>query len=523
MEKMRTKISRGKVPWEKIAEHVRGKLPPEVLLGPAIGEDAALIRIGGEVWAVASDPITFTSKKAGKLAVIVNANDIAARGAKPLYFTAVVLVSPAQADEEAISGLLEEIRSTCEGLGVALIGGHTEVTPGLSHTVIAGTMLGKVVGRPITTGGLHEGDLVGMTKWAGLEGTGILLREFEQRLREIHGAALYEENRMMLDEDCLCVVEEALAAAACPFVTALHDVTEGGVGEGLYELAAASGLRIKIDPASIPILPVTNQLCSDFGMNPFGLIGSGSLLVGCAPEGRYELEKAFADRDIAFSRIGTAEKPADGPSSALPRFEKDEILRAWLLEGMEACVFDMDGTVVDAKYDWVAMRAAFGVGSGSIIEHLNSLKGDEKDSRLAELRQIERDASLAAHIKNGAAELLTLLREKGIKTALVTNNSEENASYLIEKFGLNFDLVITRDSGLYKPSGAPVAEAVKQLGATPEKTLCIGDSLYDVLACRAADCAWICMLYDEKNVYGTHVDLSFPTIEALIRYLRIVL
>ncbi len=513
----------GKVPWEKIAGLVSAKLPPEVLLGPALGEDAALVKIGGEVWAVASDPITFTHKDAGRLSVIVNANDVSVRGAKPLFFTAVVLVSPEQADEEAVRKILGQITEECESLGITLIGGHTEVTPGLPQTIIIGTMMGKVIERPITTGGLRAGDLVGLTKFAGMEGTGILLKEFEQRLRELHGPSLFEQAKELLHEESLSIVPESLAAAACPFVTALHDVTEGGIGEAIHEMEMASGLHINVDADSISVHPVTKILCSDFGMNPFGLIGSGSLLIGCSLKGKDALEEALYREGIPFSWIGKAEIPANKVSSTIPRFERDEILKAWLLEGMEACIFDMDGTVIDSKYDWVAMRSMFGVASGSIIEHLNNLEGSEKETKLAELHEIERSASLIAHLKDGATELLALLKSKGIKTALVTNNSDENAHYLIDKFDLAFDVVLTRDSGLFKPSGAPVAEAVRRLGARPDKTLCIGDSLYDILACRDAGCAWVCIIFDEKHLYTGQADFDFPDIQGLIRYLSLTL
>ncbi|MBI5118827.1 HAD-IA family hydrolase [Candidatus Poribacteria bacterium] len=520
---MTKKLSPGKAPWDKIAEKVRMKLPPDVILGPALGEDAALIKIGGETWAVASDPITFTSKGAGKLSVIVNANDIVVRGARPLYYIVVVLVSPEAADEEYVGMLLDEIRETCETLGVALIGGHTEVSPGLPQTVIVGTMLGKVMGRPITTGGLRDGDLVGMTKWAGLEGTSILLSEFGERLREIHGPAAFREAEEILKRDWLSVVPEATIAAACPYVSALHDVTEGGVGEALYEMARASGRFVSVDADRVPMLSATKLICSDLGMSPFGLIGSGSLLVGCAREGKEELEKALAGRGIPFFWIGEAEAARDELSTTLARFERDEILRARLLEGIEACVLDMDGTLIDSDYDWLSIRAALDVKGVSILDDLNGLEGEERERKWAKLREIEHAATLAARLKPGARELLELLARKGIKTALVTNNSDVNVAYLLEEFKLEFGVVITRDSGLYKPSGAPVSEAARRLGASPGRTLCVGDSLYDILSCREADCRWACILFDKNNRVSPHADICFPDIERFMRYLTIVL
>jgi HAD superfamily hydrolase (TIGR01509 family) len=519
---MKKRFAAGKVPWDRIEEKVAVKLPPGVVLGPALGEDAALVEMGGEVWAVASDPITFTSKEAGKLSVVVNANDIAVRGAVPLYYTAVVLISPEDATEEYVGSILDDIRAACNALGIALIGGHTEVSPGLTQTIISGTMLGKVTDRPITTGGLREGDLVGMTKWTGLEGTSILLGEFGDRLNTVHGSSSFGKLDGILKEDWLSIMPEATIAAACPHVTSLHDVTEGGVGEALHEMATASGLHISVEPECIPLLPETELLCADFGINPLGLIGSGSMLIGCASKAKKELEDSLASEGIPFAWIGKAEASKGKPSSSLPRFERDEILKAWLIEGMEACVFDMDGTLIDAEYDWQAIKATLGIDGVSIIEELNGLEGEEREAKWAEMRRIERNATQSAQLRPGVVELIGLLHEERVKTALVTNNSDENVSYLLDKFGISFEVVISRDSGLYKPSGAPVAEAVRRLGASPEKTLCVGDSAYDIMACRDSGCAWVCILFDEKNLLSPNADLSFPDIHGLIRYLQIV-
>ena len=108
---MNDRLPPGKVPWDIVADLVSGALPPEVKLGPAAGEDAALVEIGDEPWAIASDPISFTAVDAGRLAVIVNANDVAVRGAEPLLFCAVVLVAPAEARMDEVQRLLGELRA----------------------------------------------------------------------------------------------------------------------------------------------------------------------------------------------------------------------------------------------------------------------------------------------------------------------------------------------------------------------------------------------------------------------------
>jgi HAD superfamily hydrolase (TIGR01509 family) len=518
-----TRLPEGKVPWGLISDHVRATLPPDVLLGPAQGEDAALVRMGDETWAVATDPISFTAEGAGRLAVIVNANDVAVRGAQPRFFVAVLLIAPDQASAENVSTLLTQIRTSCERLGVTLIGGHTEVTPGLSHSLVVGTMLGRVTDRAITTGGLREGDWIGMTKWAGLEGTSILLAEFGGRLGTHCGKPAVRSMEEIYAGEWLEVVSEATIAASIPAVSALHDVTEGGVGEALYELGQASGLSLDVRVDDIPVLPETRRICEDLQMNPFGLIGSGALLVGCGDAGRRKLESAYAKRGIPFTWLGRAVVQETDKQSAIPRFERDEILKAHLLDRVDAFVFDLDGTLIDSEYDWPSVRRQLSVRQGSIIDTLNGLASPAREERWNTLRNIEREATRKAQPKTGADELLGFLRERGMRTALATNNSDENTRFLMDRFGLDFDLVLTRDSGVWKPSGAPLAEAARRLGVAPERCLAVGDSHYDVLAGREAGYGRICLLHATVEASREEVDLTFPDIRSFLRYLRLVL
>ena len=520
---MSERLPPGKVPWEVISGLLSGELPAEVILGPAAGEDAALVEIGGELWAVASDPISFTAANAGRLAVIVNANDIAVRGAHPRFFLAVGLIAPDEASEERVSELLTQIRDTCREVGCTLIGGHTEVTPGLPHSMVVGTMLGRVEGRPLTTGGLRSGDLVGMTRHAGLEGTAILLADYREKLDAYFGSDAFSGAEEILTGKWLLVAPDALRAAACPGVTALHDVTEGGVGEALYELAVASGLTIDVQRESVPVLPETDKICNALGMDPLGLIGSGSLLVGCSEEGSTSVEAAFTEAAVPLTWIGRATATAVSLESNVPRFPRDELLKAGVIEGIRAVVFDMDGTLIDSTYDWPEIRRSLGVTGASIIDDLNGLPEPDRSRRWAQLQEIEGTATDGANLHEGARELLDLLSNHDLATALVTNNSSANTRHLLTRFGLQFDVVLTRDSGLWKPSGAPISEAVRLLDAAPGDCLGVGDSHYDVIAAREAGLAAVCVLHDGSGRHASKADLVFNDIPSFERYLRIVL
>ena len=116
-----------------------------------------------------------------------------------------------------------------------------------------------------------------------------------------------------------------------------------------------------------------------------------------------------------------------------------------------------------------------------------------------------------------------MLAKQGVATALVTNNSDGNTQRLLDRFGLRFDVMLTRDSGLWKPSGAPVTEAMRQLGASPQGCLAVGDSRYDAEAGREAGCGAVCLLYEGARMYDGEVELRFPDLAGLTRYLEVVL
>src|SRR5262245_9048101 len=149
-----------------------------VVLGPRVGEDAAVIDIGDRYLVATTDPITFATDEAGWYALHVNANDLAVRGARPLWFLATVLLPEGATSEDAVERLFADLGEACAELDVALIGGHTEVTAGLPRPIVVGCMLGEVdKDRLVTTSGAKEGDVLLLTKGVPLEGAAILAKE----------------------------------------------------------------------------------------------------------------------------------------------------------------------------------------------------------------------------------------------------------------------------------------------------------------------------------------------------------
>ena len=178
-------LAAGKIPLELLSR-LLDELPtppPELRLGARIGEDACAIDVPEGVLIAAADPITLTSEDAGRLAVLVNANDVAVSGARPRWFLAVVLVPPGTTDGQ-LHGLFSSIRRTLAEVGAHLVGGHTEVTPAVTRPVVVGHMLGIAAGDPVKTGGFGPGDVVVQVRPAPIEGAAVLAREVRRRIHD---------------------------------------------------------------------------------------------------------------------------------------------------------------------------------------------------------------------------------------------------------------------------------------------------------------------------------------------------
>ena len=299
----------GKLPVALLKQCIAlsGAPDPRVLIGPRFGEDCAVIDLGTQYLITKTDPVTFTAEEVGWYAVHVNANDVATMGARPLWFQACLLFPP-QTTEATVQAVFAQIDAACEALGIAVTGGHTEVTSAVTRPIVIGDMHGVVEkDRLVTSSGARPGDLVVMTKTAGLEGTSILATEKAADLQaQIDDAALHEAAQLRY-EPGISVVQEALLAAEHG-ATAMHDPTEGGLAMGLYELATASAIGLELDLDAIPILPVTHTICQFFNINPLGLISSGTLLLTIPSENWSALQNTLQAHHIAAQVIGTVRR-----------------------------------------------------------------------------------------------------------------------------------------------------------------------------------------------------------------------
>lgn len=303
----------------------------EVLVGAGVGEDCAVMQLApDEVFVLSTDPITGTDKDMGGLAIQITANDLASAGAEPVGVLLTVLLPPS-ADEALIRKLMHEVEGTCERLHIQVMGGHTEITAVVNQPVISVTGVGKIrKDQLVTTGGARVGDDVVVTKWIGIEGTSIIAKEKEEELLARFARPFVEEAKNF--DQFLSVVPEA-AIAVKSGISAMHDVTEGGIYGALWELAEASGVGLEIDLKAIPIRQETVEICECFRLNPYQLISSGCMLMA-SPDGHRlvrDLEKAGIKATwIGRCVEGKAKKVVNGEEEAfLERPKTDELYKIY--------------------------------------------------------------------------------------------------------------------------------------------------------------------------------------------------
>lgn len=308
---------------------------PRVLLGPRIGADAAVLDMGDRVLVAKADPVTFAADRIGWYAVQVNANDVACLGAQPRWFLATVLL-PEGAPESLAEEVFGQVREACDGLGVALVGGHTEITYRLERPIVSGMMLGEAErDRVVWPGGALPGDDVLLTKGIAIEGTALLARDASAALAD-RGVkpAVVEEARGLLTSPGISVVRDAAVACGTASVHAMHDPTEGGLATGLWELAEAAGVGLEADLGSVTVLPECRAVCDALGLDPVGLLASGALLLVVAPDDSARVRGALEGEGIGVEVIGRVTERERGlvlrdgrGARPLPTFPRDELAR----------------------------------------------------------------------------------------------------------------------------------------------------------------------------------------------------
>jgi hydrogenase maturation factor len=311
---------------------------PRVVMGSNIGEDAAVIDIPGKNYIVVkTDPVTFATKEIGYYSVIVNVNDLVCTGAKPKWFQSTILLPENQTTSDMVEKIFIDIKNTCKSMGIAVVGGHIEVTHKLNRPIIVGSLIGEVEKEKLVlSSGAEPGDALILTKGIFIEGTSIIGREKEKELIN-HGFSsnFVEKCKNYLYDPGISVFKDALLVNENFEIKSMHDPTEGGLGCGIAEVAIASNTGVIIEKSKVNILHEPLELSKVYKINPFGTISSGSLLIAINNKDSLELIELLRKNNIHAEKIGEflnkekglMIKEKDGTIIPLEYSETDEITK----------------------------------------------------------------------------------------------------------------------------------------------------------------------------------------------------
>ena len=331
------KLSPGKIPIDILRNTVLKNLGAnraEVVLGPTIGVDGAVLDIGDKSVIVSMDPITGAIERIGFEAVHVNANDVATFGVEPAFIFSCIMI-PEGASSQIVETISAQMGKAAMELGVAIVGGHCESTPNLVNPIVVCCIIGLTKkGKYITTAGVRDGDQLILTKSAGIEGTAILAVDREEQLSKVLNSETLQTAKEFYKQ--ISVVKDALTAYHAGGVHAMHDPTEGGVINGVHEMADAANLGVRVFEERIVVKPETLEICRYFKIDPLQLISSGALLIAAEPEAVLEIIKALKQQGISAVVIGEFNSDAKnrvfelktGDTQVLPRPISDQLWTA---------------------------------------------------------------------------------------------------------------------------------------------------------------------------------------------------
>lgn len=285
---------------EMVFKYIKHKRK-EVLTGASVGEDNALVDFGEEVAVLSTDPITGATNDIGRLSIEISVNDVSTSGGEPIGVLMTVL-APKGTSYEDIEYIMKDAGEAAERLDVEIMGGHTEITDAVNRVVISTTVIGKIRKEDILKlEDIKKGYKVLMTKSTGIEGTSILLNDYEDFFKGKINREMIEEGKRYGEK--ISVKQEGKISGEM-HVNYMHDITEGGLLGAVWEAHKAIDMGIKIYEEKIPITKITKEMTCILNIDPLRLISSGSMLIIADEAKSKSLIEKLNKTGISVSIIG---------------------------------------------------------------------------------------------------------------------------------------------------------------------------------------------------------------------------
>jgi hydrogenase maturation factor len=288
-----------------------GAKSDHILVGPQHGVDVGIVEIGGKAVSFTCDPVFIVPEygweRAAWFAIHIIASDSVTSGLKPKYLC-IDLNLPMEMTKKQLEITWDIMHRECEKMGIAVITGHTARYEGCHYPMVGGaTIIGiGELDEYVTPKFCKAGDKIIITKGPAIEATGIFAAMLPKVIEKEYGAALNNKAQQVFYK--MSVVEDASAAVAVGVrengVTAMHDATECGIWGGLYEIAQASKLGVRVEKEKIVVEESIEEVCRLFNIDPYASISEGTLIIACKEKKAAAVVKALAGKGIKSSIVG---------------------------------------------------------------------------------------------------------------------------------------------------------------------------------------------------------------------------
>ena len=304
--------------FENVIARNLGAKRRDVAVGPANGVDVGVVRLpDGQALISTTDPIYIVPQygweRAAWFAFHILASDLTTSGVAPQYVT-MDWNLPMDIDDGQIETMLKVIDRECRRYGATIVTGHTGRYEGCAYPMVGGATFLAVAPKDgwVTSDMARPGNRLLVTKTAALEATAILANTFPHIVQRHLDPEKVRRARTLFDS--MSTVEDALAAAAVGLrkdgVWAMHDATEGGVRNAVWEMAQASALGVDVDLTKVPVEPAVADTCKVFEMDPLDAISEGTLLLAVEPDATNDVLAQLKRKGILAEDIGFFTKRA---------------------------------------------------------------------------------------------------------------------------------------------------------------------------------------------------------------------
>lgn len=285
-----------------VLKQVKENRDSKMLCGASVGADCAIFApVNGDFTNLATcvQEAAVAGKADMERILCRVANNLACAGATPIA-AMISLILPESVEETDIKDLMSEASRVCKELGMRIAGGQTNVWPDVTKVHVAVTGFGEADrAKTLLAGGAKAGQDIVITKWVGLEGTAMLAKKYGEKMTARYPLFLIEEAAAF--GKYMSVLPEAKVALMYG-VSAMHDISEGGVFRALWEIAESADLGLKVELKKIPVRQETIEVCEFLQLNPYELLSGGSLIIACDDgEG---LTEALAEQGIFAAVAG---------------------------------------------------------------------------------------------------------------------------------------------------------------------------------------------------------------------------